>query len=96
MSEIVVTRAHGMTLKKARASAEHIAAELAEEFDIEYEWNGNTLEFSRTGVSGSIVVTKKEVEIRARLGFLLMALRSRIESEIHRFLDNEFGPEADS
>lgn len=92
MSEIVVTRVHGLTLKKARASAEHIAAELAEEFDIDYEWDGNTLEFSRTGVSGSIVVTKKEVEIRARLGFLLMALRSRIESEIHRFLDDEFGP----
>lgn len=96
MSEIVVSRAHGLTLKKARAAAENIAADLADEFDIDYEWDGNTLDFSRTGVSGTIVVTKKDVEIRAKLGFLLLALRSRIEHEIHRFLDEEFGPEADA
>jgi putative polyhydroxyalkanoate system protein len=94
MSEIVISRDHGMTLKKARQAAEHFAAELAEEFDIDYEWEGNRLAFSRTGVSGSITVAKKHVEIRAKLGLMLMFLRGKIESEIHRFCDENFGPEA--
>jgi putative polyhydroxyalkanoate system protein len=91
MSEIVVTRDHGMSMKKARQAAEHVAAELAEEFDIDYEWQGNRLDFTRTGVSGSITVDKKHVEVRARLGLLLSFLHHRIESEIHRFCDENFG-----
>jgi hypothetical protein len=34
------------------------------------------------------------VHIRVRLGFLLMAIRPRIEAEIHRFFDENFGPDS--
>jgi putative polyhydroxyalkanoate system protein len=95
MSDIAVRRNHGMTLKKARAAGEQIAAELAEEFDFTYEWTGNTLNFKRMGVTGSIVVGKKALEINAQIGFLLRPIKSRIEREIHRFCDEKFGP-ADS
>ena len=92
MSEISINRPHHTTLKKARKGAEHIAEELGEEFGISYEWDGNTLHFQRTGVSGHIEVGKKDVDIRVRLGFLLMALGPRIEKEINRFCDENFGP----
>lgn len=91
MSEILIRREHGMSLKKAKQAAEHIAAELSEEFDIQYAWDGNRLEFTRAGVQGSIAVGKKEVEIHARLGMMLSLLRGRIEAEIHRFCDESFG-----
>ncbi|MDZ4255414.1 MAG: polyhydroxyalkanoic acid system family protein [Sulfuritalea sp.] len=94
MSEIRVTRAHGTTLKKARKGAEHIAEELSEEFGLDHEWEGNTLRFQRVGVAGHIEVSKKEVEIYVKLGFLLMALGPRIEREIERFCDENFGPAA--
>lgn len=94
MSEIRISRPHGLSIKKAKAAAERIAAELAEEFDITYGWEGNRLEFERSGVTGSIEVDKKHVEIHARLGLMLSMLRSRIEREIHRFCDENFGPEA--
>lgn len=94
MSEILIRRDHGMSLKKAKLAAEHIAAEMAEEFAIDYGWNGDRLEFSRSGVNGSITVDKKHVEIHARLGMMLSLLRSRIEAEIHRFCDENFGPAA--
>jgi putative polyhydroxyalkanoate system protein len=94
VSEILVSRAHGLSLKKAKSAAERIAAELAEEFDIVYAWEGDRLEFERPGVTGSIKVDKKHVEIHARLGLMLSMLRSRIEREIHRFCDENFGPEA--
>ena len=94
MSEIKVCRAHGTTLSKARKGAERIAEELGEEFGLDHEWDGNTLRFHRIGVSGHIVVSKKEVEIYVKLGFLLLALRPRIEHEIKRFCDEHFGPES--
>jgi putative polyhydroxyalkanoate system protein len=91
MSEIHVHRTHGTTLKRARQKAEHIAEELAEEFGIDYAWDGNHLRFERLGLSGEIAVGKKDVDIHVKLGFLLMALRSRIEQEIHAFCDENFG-----
>ena len=91
MSEIRVCRSHGTTLKRALKGAERIAEELGEEFSLDHEWDGNTLRFSRIGVSGHIEVGKKEIEVYVKLGFLLMALGPRIEHEINRFCDENFG-----
>jgi len=93
MSEITICRAHGTTLKRARKGAERIAEELGEEFGLDHEWDGNTLHFQRMGVTGHIEVRRKEVEIYVKLGFLLIALAPRIEHEVHRFCDENFGPE---
>lgn len=92
MTDIIIRRSHSMALRKAREAAEKIAVKLDEEFDLAYEWSGNELHFKRTGVSGQLIVEKKEVHIRVRLGFLLLALKPRIEAEIHRFFDENFGP----
>ena len=92
MTDITIRRSHAMSLKKARSAAEKIATQLEDEFGLDYEWSGDTLEFKRAGVSGELVVEKKEVHIRVRLGFLLFALRPRIEAEIHRYFDENFGP----
>lgn len=94
MSDILVRRHHSLTAKKARAAAEKIAQQLDEEFDLAYEWEDNALHFKRSGVSGELIVDKKEVHIRVRLGFLLLAIRPRIEAEIHRYFDENFGPDA--
>ncbi len=93
MSEINICRRHGLSPKKARLAVESIARELASEFDIDYLWNGDILEFSRTGVQGTMTVSKKEVHIKARLGFLLAVLRTKIEDEVHRVCDETFGPD---
>lgn len=69
MSDIIVRRNHGMTLKKARAAGEQIAADLAEEFDFTYEWTGNTLNFKRMGVTGTIVVEKNPWKFRRKSDF---------------------------
>lgn len=92
MSEIQIRRSHTLTARAARLAAEKIAGQLDEEFDLAYEWDDNVLVFKRSGVSGELIVEKREVHIRVRLGFLLLAIRPRIESEIHRFFDENFGP----
>ena len=94
MSDIQIRRKHTLSAKAARTAAEKIASQLEEEFDLAYEWDDNVLVFKRSGVSGELVVEKKEVRIRVRLGFLLLAIRPRVEAEIHRYFDENFGPDS--
>lgn len=94
MSVIRISRDHGTTVKKAKEAVESIAAELADEFDIQYEWEGSTLRFHRSGVEGTMTVSRKSLEIDATLGLLVGMLKSKIEREIHRYCDEQFGPEA--
>ncbi|KFN45274.1 polyhydroxyalkanoic acid system family protein [Arenimonas composti] len=91
MADIDIRRPHSRSLKDARAAIERVAEHIAAKFDVEYGWNGDTMEFSRSGVDGHIAVTAKEVHVTATLGFLLMAIRGPIEREIHQYLDREFG-----
>jgi putative polyhydroxyalkanoate system protein len=43
--------------------------------------------FTRSGVSGTLAVTKDRFELQAKLGFLLGAFKDRIEEEIVKNLD---------
>lgn len=90
MSDIVIRRQHGKTLAEARASAEHMAAELKEEFALNYAWHGDVLHFKRAGVSGQLTLDSRQVALDIRLGFLLSALKPTIEREVHRFFDENF------
>ena len=67
-----------------------MAEKIGERFQVDCGWNGDVLEFTRSGVNGEITLGKKEVRIVVNLGFLLSALKGPIESEIHRVLAREF------
>ncbi len=45
------------------------------------------VQFTRSGVSGTLKVSADKFELDARLGFLLGAFKDRIESEIVKNLD---------
>ena len=90
MTDIDIRRSHAVPVKDAKARVERIAERIAERFDVEYGWKGNTLQFMRSGVEGRIAVTAKDVQVHVRLGFLLFALKGAIEREIHRVIDEEF------
>lgn len=92
MATIDITREHDLTLAEAKKAIEKVARRLADKFDVEYGWEGNTLGFERSGVSGAIAVAKGQVRVTAKLGLLLGALRGTVEREIHQYLDREFGP----
>lgn len=91
MSGIDIRHNHSLPMTKARKAVEEVAEKLAERFDIEYEWDGDTLNFNRAGVDGKIALTPKQLHVTAKLGFLLSALKGPIEHEIKRVLDERFG-----
>jgi putative polyhydroxyalkanoate system protein len=94
MSEIKVRRAHTLALEAARKAAEKVAAQLKEDFDLEYAWKRNALHFGRSGVEGELHVTERDVRLEAKLGFLLAFLKPRIEREIDQQFDKYFGAPA--
>jgi putative polyhydroxyalkanoate system protein len=91
MKPIVVRHRHGLGLAGARRRAEAIAHRLQDDHGGSFEWDGDTLRFKRTGVSGLVAVTTDEVEVRVDVGVLLLPLRARIEREIRTFFDGGLG-----
>lgn len=91
MSDIDIRRKHSLGAEQARAAIQNVADHLAERFDVECRWQGNILQFARSGVDGRIEVDASEVRVAADLGFLLLALKPTVENEIHRYLDEAFG-----
>jgi putative polyhydroxyalkanoate system protein len=90
MASIEIHRKHSKTVAEAKKSVERVAKHIAKKFDVEYGWDGNTLEFSRLGVDGHIAVAAKEISVIVELNFLLGGIRGAVEREIHKYLDQEF------
>lgn len=91
MPSIDIQRSHDLGLKQARAVVQDIACAMAEKFEFESAWDGDTLLFERTGVRGGIVVAADSVRVHADLGFVLLLMKPMIEEEILRRLDEHFG-----
>ena len=90
MSDIDIRHRHSLPMPKARKAVEDIAKKLAAKFDMDYGWDGDTLNFNRSGVDGHIHVGDKQIRVTARLGFLLSALKGTVEQEIRRVLAERF------
>ena len=91
MPSIDIKRNHSRPLPEAKKSIERVAEHIAKKFDITWGWQGDTLNFQRSGVDGQIKVSAKQVHVIANLGFLLSMLKTPVEQEINRYLDQEFG-----
>ncbi len=91
MADLHILRHHTLGLHEARKVAFRWAELVEQEFQMACTYEeGKSLDevcFTRSGVSGTLHVTKDKFELNAKLGFLLGAFKSRIESEIVKNLD---------
>lgn len=91
MPDIRMHREHHLGLAKARKIAWQWAEEVEREFDmlctVTEGSNRDTIEFSRSGVSGTLVVAGDHFDLHARLGLLLGVFAKTIESEIEKKLE---------
>ena len=91
MADIHIERQHGMSLAQARKTAFKWAEQAEEKFDMActYQEGGTVDEvsFKRSGVTGTLTVSKDAFELQAKLGFLLGAFKDKIEGEIVKNLD---------
>ncbi|MDR7299091.1 putative polyhydroxyalkanoate system protein [Pelomonas aquatica] len=91
MAEIRIHRDHDLGLTKAREIAWQWAEQVEAKFEMEctvHEGDdGDTVEFTRSGVKGELTVAPDHFELVAQLGFLLGAFKKTIEGEIEKELD---------
>lgn len=87
MSDIKYVRKHSLPLAQAKKVAQRTADDLADEYDLVSEWEGDTLHFHRSGVDGHMRVTAAEIDLNVKLGFLLKPFKARFEQHIERHLD---------
>ena len=87
MARIDVQRPHSLGREVAREKAKQLAERLAREYAVRYSWNGDTLEFKRSGADGRIEVGEDRVRVQLNLGLLLSAMSSSIKREIEDVLD---------
>ena len=91
MPDIHIHREHDLGLAKARKFALQWAIDAEKKFEmactvIEGD-SSDTVEFSRTGVKGELLVEAHQFTLDAKLGFLLGAFSRTIEAEIEKNLD---------
>ena len=91
MSTIKIVRKHNLSHTKARAVAEKIAKDLQKRFELEYEWDGDEVDFERPGVSGRLAVAKDQFLLDVNLGWLTSPFKTAFENEINAQFDKLIG-----
>jgi putative polyhydroxyalkanoate system protein len=98
VANLHIRRDHALGLAAARKSAYRWAEQVEEDFDMDCTYEEGTtsdvVNFARSGVNGTLTVTKELFELDAKLGFLLGAFKGRIEAEIVKNLDALLAPKA--
>ena len=94
MADISIKRVHHSTPADAKKMAEKIAAKLEKDYQLKSSWAGDVLNFTRSGVNGTLGVTAKELKIDVKLGFLMAAFKGPIGDAIEKNLDSLIKPPA--
>lgn len=91
MADINIHRTHSLGLAKARKVAWLWAEQVEKEFGMECSVlegeTSDTVQFTRSGVNGQLIVAADHFDLQAKLGFLLGAFAKTIEGEILKNLD---------
>jgi putative polyhydroxyalkanoate system protein len=94
MADIIICQSHKLPHKKAKAAAQKVADQMAEEYDMASEWDGDVLVFKRTGVSGKLALLENEAQLEIKLGFLFKSFASTIESKVTEKMKKVFSSKA--
>ncbi|MBK1643929.1 hypothetical protein CKO25_04505 [Thiocapsa imhoffii] len=92
MADIFIERIHRLGLDRALDQVDALAELLVSELDAECTWNGNRLDFARSGASGCVEVTDSLLTLEVHLGFLFKPFRERIEQSIMEQLETLIPP----
>lgn len=87
MARISVERNHDLGKEAAREKADKLAQKLSEQYGLEPQWSGDTLNLKRSGVKGAVHVSENLIRVDVELGLLMSAMSGTIKSEIEKALD---------
>ncbi len=89
MADIDIRRTHHLDPETLRQRIDQLAERLQAKFDARCTWEGDRLQFERSGASGYIALTPEAVAVHLKLGLMLRPLKGTIEQTIEEYLDRE-------
>lgn len=87
---IKLQRSHGLSNVRAVEIVNAFLAQLDEQYGISSHWEGSTLYFEATAVTGVLQLEPRRVSVEVTLGFMLIAFQSQIRTELERGLEDAF------
>ena len=91
MNSIKIVHSHSYDKKTAWIKVEEMLEEIANDYGLEIEHDGESeVSFSGTGITGDVVIKHNEIQFSAILGFLMIAMKPIITSAIQKKLDDKF------
>ena len=91
MSSINILHSHSYDKKTAWEKAEEMLEEIANDYGLEIEHDGESeISFSGSGIKGEVVINHNEIHFSAVLGFLMAAMKPIITAAIQKKLDAKF------
>ena len=87
MSNINIIKPHHFGLDKGMEVMMTLAEDLAKQYGAEYVVRGSQVAFRATGIEGLVSLSDHDIQIEAKLGFLMSALKGTIENQIHHKID---------
>ncbi len=94
MAEIHYSIAHQLSHEEAKKAAQEVADNLASEFSLQCKWNGDVLNFERSGVKGNLTVQESSASISISLGFMLSAFSGTIKQQVTTNMQRVFAAKA--
>ena len=83
-----IRRQHQLGIEEARRRVDRVAEELGGRLNLTGRWEGDHMRVSGRGVSGKILVSDSNIEIRVHLGLTMMLFRESIRSAIEESIDD--------
>jgi putative polyhydroxyalkanoate system protein len=94
VADIIIKQPHQLSVENAKDAAQKIADRMAAEYDMTATWDGNMLNFERSGLSGTLVLHEKEAQLDVTLGFLFKAFSAKLEEKMAQQMKKVFSAQA--
>jgi putative polyhydroxyalkanoate system protein len=93
MSDITLVENHTLTMPQAREVAQKVADQMKTDYEVGYVWEGDVLNFKRSGVSGTLALSDGRAQLDITLGFMLKGFRKKIEEQVGKNMHKLFSPD---
>jgi putative polyhydroxyalkanoate system protein len=87
MSTIRIERQYRQSQAELREGLETLGSRFSEKFDVQYKWNGQRVEFKRSGVNGFIEYDDATVRLEMKLGLMFAPFASKVRSHLEEYVD---------
>ncbi len=88
MSKILIKKNHNMDELQLQDLIERLGKKLKDKFGGDYQLESNSVHYVYHGADAKISFDKSMVKVEVKLGFLMSAIRGKVELEINSYLDD--------